>query len=310
MSSTFTYTTAVDTLNGAVAPEKLSNEIRASAVTIALVGVTTDTDAGTFTVDFKVALDATDTTALNAVVAAHDGVPVVDDISKFTFVDADGNAIGTVDDSGNRRWSIDIGETIAGPAGPQGATGPQGPTGATGPQGATGAQGPQGIQGDPGPTGATGAQGPQGDPGPQGIQGDEGPQGPAGPSATFGSEYNYAESESESTTTSGTYQTKTTLTTGTLPAGDYHIEWSIEACTTDQDMNVRIRLDDSTTLNEFEHGLGSDGDEDGKQLWRTSAGFKKVTLSNAAHNVKIQYNDDGGGTAKIRKARISLWRVS
>ena len=147
----------------------------------------------------------------------------------------------------------------------------------------------------------TGPQGPQGDQGPQGEQG------PAGTGSIFGSEYQYAESESQSSTTSGSYQQKLRLTTSNLPAGDYRIAWAAEVDTTDSDMNVRIQLDDSTIINEFEYGV--DADDGGDPEWSALGSFKTLTLS-GVHTIDIDYNDDGGGTAYIRKARIEIWRVS
>jgi hypothetical protein len=38
--------------------------------------------------------------------------------------------------------------------------------------------------------------------------------------------------------------------------------------------------------------------------------FETLTLSSGVHTVDIDYNDDGGGTAYIRRAKIEIWRVS
>lgn len=73
-----------------------------------------------------------------------------------------------------------IGQSLIGPAGPQGPMGPagqqgqQGPRGATGPIGLTGAIGPTGLTGPQGPIGPAG---PQGDAGAVGLKGDKGDPG-------------------------------------------------------------------------------------------------------------------------------------
>lgn len=197
------------------------------------------------------------------------------------------------------------------------------------------------YSGTQGPTGATGATGPQGPQGIQGPQGDPGVDGAAvevednGVSQTtnvsklnfvgfditepvtdeitvtkvFGTEYHYTESESTSSTTSGTYQEKVKLTTSSLPSGNYHIEWSAEIQTTDNDMLVRCQLDDTTLLNEPKHSTGASGAEGTSTYFTSVGGFRRLAL-NGVHTIDIDYNSDGGGTASIRRARITLWRVS
>ena len=178
-----------------------------------------------------------------------DGVDVIKGFSnKIT-----NELVSIVDDSGTKRFAVDLSNTITGPQGDQGI---------------------QGIQGDPGPI---------------------------GPASVFGSEYHYEESEGESTTTSGSYQTKLTLTTSSLPLGQYIINWNLESETTDNDMNIRCRLNDTDIIAEFERG-----DND---YYQSSSGFRAFTLS-GVNFVDIDFNDDGGGTAKLRRARLSLWRVS
>lgn len=125
----------------------------------------------------------------------------------------------------------------------------------------------------------------------------------------FGSEYHFAESEGEETTILGTYQQKLKLTTSVLPAGDYHIEWTAEIKTSDNDMLARCQVDDTTIINEVEHSEGP-LEESGYPYYTVVSGFRKLTLTNAAHDIDIDYNDNGGGTAFIRRARITLWRVS
>ena len=107
MATQFQYTISTGTLNGAVAPNKLQQEIRVSDITIALEGLTISAD--TLTINFKTDLPALDVTELNNVVAAHDGNPGLDDPQKTTIVDANGNPVG---ESGQPRIQVDVVGTL------------------------------------------------------------------------------------------------------------------------------------------------------------------------------------------------------
>lgn len=253
MATQFTYTISSETANGEVAPEKLREEIWDSTITIAVDSITTNN--GTLTIDFKANLSAGEETTLDALVLAHDGVPSVEDVQRFVWVDGDGNKVGSVLDGSTRRIALDFGDsTLTGPAGP---TGPTGPTG---------------------------------------------PQGPAGGV----SEYYFDSSDGTSSTTSGSYQQKLRLTTPSLPSGDYEIAWYYEVYTSDLDMNHRVQLNDSTTLAEGEHTSADEGD---KHYWEPQSGFYIAESISGVQNIDIDYNDDGGGTAQIRRARLKIMKV-
>jgi len=131
-------------------------------------------------------------------------------------------------------------------------------------------------------------------------------------SSIFGSEYDYAESDGESSTTSDTYQEKVSITTGTVPAGTYRIGWAFEfASSTDRaDCSFRVEADASTTINEITPAPKkkyADG------VWATQSGFKHMSLTNASHTIDLDYKANvaaEGGTTYIRKARLEIWRVS
>lgn len=74
MATVFTYSVSVDTANGAVAASKLDQEVRSSAITVALSGVLVEND--TLTITFKADLSVQEEIDLDALVSAHDGVPV------------------------------------------------------------------------------------------------------------------------------------------------------------------------------------------------------------------------------------------
>jgi hypothetical protein len=125
----------------------------------------------------------------------------------------------------------------------------------------------------------------------------------------FGSEYHYAESLTESSTTVGSYQEKLKLTTGSIPAGDYKITWSAEVKTSDKDMRYQCQLDDTIKINVGDHSDWDDGVTD-DSYYIPVGGFAKVTLTSGVHTIDIDYHDQGGGTAYIEEARIEIYRVS
>ena len=61
-------------------------------------------------------------------------------------------------------------------------------------------------------------------------------------SVIFGSEYQYEADEPESTTTSTTYQNKLTLTTPSIPAGNYRGQFQVEMTNDSGDKPVEVEL--------------------------------------------------------------------
>lgn len=200
-------------------------------------------------------------------------------------------------------------DLVAGPTGPQGVQGPQGDTG---PQGIQGDQGIQGIQGDTGPQGLQGPQGDQGIQGIQGIQGEQGIQGdtgPQGPVATFGSEYNLAESLGQSQNGTTTFVTKLTLTLTSLPAGTYRLNWFYNWTLngTGDDFEANIVQDGTTNL--YEHR--QEPKDAGTDQRHPATGFIPNLSLSGNHTFEIEYRtDDVGITAFISDARLEIWRIS
>lgn len=152
-----------------------------------------------------------------------------------------------------------------------------------------GSVGPEGPQGSTGPAG-----GPQG---PTGIQGATG----AGGSSTFGSQFYQNSSDSESSTTSGYWQTKLTLTTDSLPSGTYRLGYTFEVSNGSNGVltEIEVKLDGDVVANPT---MESDND------FLLFGGFAYATLSGVV-TATIKYKAQSG-TAKIRRARLELWRVS
>jgi len=72
MPNPYTYSIADDTANGALAQDKLHDEIAASSITVALKGVNVSGDD--ISVDFASNISAGEETTLNGILSAHDGI--------------------------------------------------------------------------------------------------------------------------------------------------------------------------------------------------------------------------------------------
>lgn len=128
-----------------------------------------------------------------------------------------------------------------------------------------------------------------------------------GGSSVFGSDFQHAEDETRTTTTSSTYQDKVSLTTGAL-TGTYRVGWSaVHDCAANNRI-VYSRLYNSTDAVAYEEILN--------QLSTTSerrhiGGFNFVTFTGSAKTFVIQFRSSQSGTTSgIAYAHIELWRVS
>lgn len=120
----------------------------------------------------------------------------------------------------------------------------------------------------------------------------------------FGSEFDEASSEIESSTTSSGYQQKLRLATDTLPAGKYRIGWNFQlrASYFLGTTEAQIELDDTDVL--------GNGGVVGAQGVSACGGYAYRTFGTAAsHTIDIDYRSPGSGTAYISNARLEIWRV-
>ena len=121
---------------------------------------------------------------------------------------------------------------------------------------------------------------------------------------TFGDFVAYGESEAESQTTSLSYVQKLRVTTSSVDAGEYLINWNCEVKNPNgnsKSMDLRVQVDDATDINE---GTMNDGGTD----WTFASGFRRLTLTNAVHNIDLDFKQNTA-TAFIRRARIIVWRA-
>lgn len=120
----------------------------------------------------------------------------------------------------------------------------------------------------------------------------------------FGTEYHYAESLSESSTTSTNYQEKVELVIANLSAGTYRVGWSsgMRSSSGAKSYAARCLLDDTTDLGYVQNY---------NPEYMVFAGFASVTLTSGSHVVCLEYKAvQESMTVYMRNARIEIWRVS
>lgn len=129
---------------------------------------------------------------------------------------------------------------------------------------------------------------------------------PPGTGGIYGSNFQQGSSDAQSTTTSGTYQQKLRVTTASLPIGTYRIGWFYEwGKSTLTDVAVRVQVNDTTTvLDGYEEAADGGADQ-----YYPRGGFGYYTGSGVL-NLDLDYHANATGTARIRKARLEIWRVA
>lgn len=123
----------------------------------------------------------------------------------------------------------------------------------------------------------------------------------------YGRDFQQAASEGTSTTTSATFQDKTTLTTGAL-TGVYRVAFSCEIRTGNANTRHQCRLYNSTDAAEL---CFDDKRPSLSNMDTLVSGFCYVTFAGAAKTFILQFaSQNGSATVTIRRARIELWKVS
>jgi len=122
----------------------------------------------------------------------------------------------------------------------------------------------------------------------------------------FGNDYQVAVSDGDSSTTSSSFQTKTTLTTPALN-GNYLVQF---CCITGNDggnahqVQLENTTDTARIFGPVTYKIDSENIID-------HFGYGVVSFTGSAKTFEIQYNaSGGGGTTTIRQARITIWRVA
>jgi len=125
----------------------------------------------------------------------------------------------------------------------------------------------------------------------------------------FGNNYQYAESLGESSTTAAAYQQKLRLTTPVIPACDYHVEVVYNYSSDDENaaMDFQLEVDDTTqvfTAQPVQKKKLADG------VYNSASAFARVTLTNAAHTIDLDYANTTAKTTYIKNAKIIIWQVA
>ena len=122
--------------------------------------------------------------------------------------------------------------------------------------------------------------------------------------SVFGSEFHEASSEGNSSTTSSSYQQKLRLTTSSLPSGTYIIYYSYEVDGNGDKAHSRVEINDSEEINYNVYDSSLDG-------YIAVSGFIVKSSFSGVKNIDIDYRtNSSGNTIDIRRARITLWRIS
>lgn len=120
--------------------------------------------------------------------------------------------------------------------------------------------------------------------------------------AVFGTQPHYAESEGESTTTSTTFQSKVTFTTSSLPSGTYRCVYSAEINNANGwPTELRWRVDGTT------EALPAAGEYSYDEWFAFGAEIER-SLSGVVTVDVFFRTQQANKTARIRRARIALWR--
>ncbi len=123
----------------------------------------------------------------------------------------------------------------------------------------------------------------------------------------FGTWYGWSSSESESSTTSTSWQQKLTYPLTNVLAGNYRIgfqfEWRRNAA--NNDFTARVQVDNTTTV----ANLNIENKD--SNSWNLAHGFYVATLTAGNHFIDIDYaGENTDNTSFIRAARIECYRVS
>ncbi len=147
----------------------------------------------------------------------------------------------------------------------------------------------------------------------------------AGGGGVFGSEYQSTTDRTFRQTTSTAFFEVHKLTTSSLPAGAYRVEWAYVWSFDDTQNNFRCRVqvDDSTELYaQIDGGAGAydahqqepkdrGGSGDGGTDQRHVASFfADVSLSAGVHEVDVDISSSNGKKANVHLTTVSLYRIS
>jgi hypothetical protein len=127
---------------------------------------------------------------------------------------------------------------------------------------------------------------------------------PGGGGSIFGDGFFFQKDDTEYTSTSSTWETLVTLTSPSVPAGTYFIQWAFASHSSldGKEIEGRAVLDDATTLSQ----RVVDSDQ-----YMVTMFFDTVTWgSDGAHHVDFDVRKIDNVTAYLKNCRVTFWRVS
>jgi len=118
-------------------------------------------------------------------------------------------------------------------------------------------------------------------------------------------EINKATAEGQDSTSSADWQQKLRLSLTDIPTGTYIVQWYCELRHSNNDAaeraEMRVEVNDMTEV--------------GYSIWpynlfEDSGGFAVADLSSGDYTIDLDYRQQGGGTAYVRRARLLFWRIA
>lgn len=124
-------------------------------------------------------------------------------------------------------------------------------------------------------------------------------------SAAIGKEIAQATAEGQDGTTETDWQQKLRLTISDVPAGKYVVQWYCELRHSNNDAaeraEMRVEVNDTTEIGFSPWPYN---------VFEDSGGFAVTDLSAGSYTIDLDWRQQGGGTAYIRRARLLFWRIA
>ncbi len=136
-------------------------------------------------------------------------------------------------------------------------------------------------------------------------------------SILFGRQFSYVDQSEPKSTTANTFQSASVLNYTCEKAGKYRIGWTYiwSFDSSSDDIEIRVMLDGTTALMVPMHreepsdslGTGVGGTDQRHE----NAGFKYITLPAGSHAISLEYRSTVAGTdATIHSSALEIWRAS
>jgi hypothetical protein len=125
----------------------------------------------------------------------------------------------------------------------------------------------------------------------------------------FGSWYSYTIEDSQTDTTSTSWQQKARVSVNGVPTGYYRFAWYYEwqYSSTSRDFQAQVQVNDTSTVASHRQ----EPQDRGSDQWAPASGFYYVYLEEGNHYVDLDFrSSNSSDTASIRNARLEFWRLT